>query len=171
VAAFLASLWRLGGRLGRAGYAGRLAVVLALFLLVALAAEYVFGLTLAEETDPGLFREAVPNAAVLLLFYWVLLALAVQRIRDMGFPPLPWIAALIALELLEYALFPRLFAARLPEPLETMTLPGGLLSIAALLWLLFWPGASPDADATASAPSSARPNPARRNDASPRRPA
>lgn len=168
MAAFLASLWSLGGRLGRAAYAGRLAVALLLFLSMLLAAEWLLGLPLADEAEPGLFQEALPNAVAMLLFYWVLLALAVQRIRDMGFAPLPWVAALIALELLEYTIFPRLFAARLPEPLEAMTLPGGLLSIAALLWLLFWPSASPAA-ATAPAPSSARPDSDQRNGASPRR--
>lgn len=161
----LSRLWRLDGKLGRLAFAGHLALACALLLVIAVAAERLLDLTWAEDTDPRLFVEPVPNAAIQALLYWTLLALAVQRIRDTGFPVLPTIAAMAALELLEYAVLPSLTQARLPAPLETMTPLGGALSLASLLFLLLWPGA------TAPAPSSARPDPSRRSDDSPPPPA
>ncbi|WP_210337920.1 hypothetical protein [Bosea sp. 46] len=122
-------------------------------------------MTIAEDADPRLFVEPIPNAAIQALLYWTLLALAVQRIRDTGFPVLPVIAVMAAIELLEYAVLPVLMQARLPAPLETMTPLGGALSLASLLLLLLWPGARD------RAPSSARPDPSRRSDAAPPPPA
>lgn len=158
-------LWRLDGRLGRGAFAGYLLLACALLLVVAVIAERMLGLTWAEDADPRLFVEPIPNAAIQILLYWTLLALAVQRIRDTGFPVLPVIAVMAAIELLEYAVLPVLMQARLPAPLETMTPLGGALSFASLLLLLAWPSARDPA------PSSARPDPSRRNGAAPQPPA
>ncbi|SEM35400.1 hypothetical protein SAMN04515666_110105 [Bosea lupini] len=158
-------LWRLDGRLGRGTFAGYLLLACALLLVVAVIAERLLGLTWAEDADPRLFVEPIPNAAIQILLYWTLLALAIQRIRDTAFPVLPVIAVMAAIELLEYAVLPMLMQARLPAPLETMTPVGGALSIASLLFLLLWPSA------TDRAPSSAQPGPSRRSDAAPPPPA
>lgn len=158
-------LWRLDGRLGRGAFAGYLLLACALLLVIAIVAERLLDLTWAEYADPSLFVEPVPNAAIQALLYWTLLALAVQRIRDTGFPVLPVVAVMAAIELLEYAVLPMLMQARLPAPLETMTPVGGALSIASLLFLLLWPSA------TDRAPSSAPPDPSRRNGVSPPPPA
>lgn len=158
-------LWRLDGRLGRGTFAGYLLLACALLLVVAVIAERLLGLTWAEDADPRLFVEPIPNAAIQVLLYWTLLALAIQRIRDTAFPVLPVIAVMAAIELLEYAVLPMLMQARLPAPLETMTPVGGALSIASLLFLLLWPSA------TDRAPSSAQPGPSRRSDAAPPPPA
>lgn len=158
-------LWRLDGRLGRGAFAAYLLLACLLTLGIAIAAEWLLGLTIAEDDDPRFFVEPVPNAAIQILLYWTLLALAVQRIRDTGFPVLPVIAAIAAIELLEYAVLPTLIEARLPAPLEAMTPLGGALSLASLLLLLLWPGA------TDRAPNSARPDPSQRNGAAPPPPA
>ncbi|WP_439496773.1 DUF805 domain-containing protein [Bosea sp. (in: a-proteobacteria)] len=144
--AFLTSFWRFDGRLARLAYALRFAAALAVFLVVLVLAVEIIGLTPVGTSGPWFFVEPVPNAIVMLLFYWVTIALSAQRIRDMGFPVLPIIAALVVLELLENLVLPHLTEARLPEPLEVMTPLGGILSIAALLWLFVWPsaGARPD---------------------------
>ncbi|PZR85029.1 MAG: hypothetical protein DI537_31670 [Stutzerimonas stutzeri] len=161
----LSRLWRRDGRLGRPAFAGHLALACAMLLAVALAAEQLLDLTWAEDADPRLFVEPVPNAAIQALLYGTLLALSIQRIRDTAFPVLPVIAAMAAIELLEHGVLPSLTQARLPAPLETMTPLGGALSLASLLFLLLWPSAK------APAPSSARPDPSRRSGASPPPPA
>lgn len=132
-------LWRLDGRLGRLAFAGYLLLACALLLVVVLIAERTLGLTWAEDADPRLFVEPIPDTAIQVLLYWTLLALAAQRIRDTGFPVVPVIAVMAAIELLEYAVLPTLIEARLPMPLETMTPLGGALSFASLLFLLLWP--------------------------------
>lgn len=162
---FLASFWRFDGRLARLAYILRCAVVIAFFLALLILAMETFGLTPAESSGPLFFVEPLPNLVFTLLFYWTIIALSTQRVRDMGFPVLPIIAALIALELLENLVLPRLTDARLPAPLEMMTPLGGVLSIVAYLWLLVWPSARDPAA------SSARPDPSRRNGASPPPPA
>lgn len=158
-------LWRLDGRLGRSAFTGYLLLACLLMLSIAIAAERLLGLTIAEDDNPRFFVEPIPNAAIQILLYWTLLALAVQRIRDTGFPVLPVIIAMAAIELLEYAVLPALTQARLPAPLETMTPLGGALSLASLLFLLVWPGTKD------RAPSSAPPDPSRRSGASPPPPA
>lgn len=158
-------LWRLDGRLGRGTFAGYLLLACVLILGIAIAAEWLLGLTMAEDDDPRFFVEPLPNATIQILLYWALLALAVQRIRDAGFPVVPAIAVLAAIELLEYAVLPTLTEARLPAPLETMTPLGGALSFVSLLFLLVWPSARD------RVPSSARPDPSRTSDASPPPPA
>lgn len=163
--AFLAGFWRFDGRLARLAYVLRCVVVIAFFLALLILAAEVFGLTPAETSGPLFFVEPIPNLVVALLFYWTIIALSAQRVRDMGFPVLPIIAALTMLEVLENLVLPRMTDARLPEPLETMTPVGGILSILAYLWLLVWPSAK------AHAPSSAPPDPSRRNGASPPPPA
>ncbi|WP_126110162.1 MULTISPECIES: hypothetical protein [unclassified Bosea (in: a-proteobacteria)] len=156
----LSRLWRLDGRLGRIAFAGYLVLACTLLLVVAVVAAQLLNLTWADDADPRLFVEPLPNAAIQGLLYWTLLAIAAQRIRDTGFPVLPSIAVMAAIELLEYAVLPSLTQARLPAPLETMTPLGGALSLASLLFLLVWPSARD------RAPSSDRPDPSRRNDAS-----
>jgi uncharacterized membrane protein YhaH (DUF805 family) len=143
---FLASFWRFDGRLARLAYALRCVVVIAVSLLLLILAMEVFGLTPAETSGPLFFVEPVPNFIVTLLFYWTVIALSAQRVRDMGFPVLPIVAALTALEGLENLVLPRITEARLPEPLEMMTPVGGILSIAAYLWLLVWPSARARSD-------------------------
>ena len=145
--AFLAGFWRFDGRLARLAYVLRCVVVIAFFLALLILAAEVFGLTPAETSGPLFFVEPIPNLVVALLFYWTI------------------IAALTMLEVLENLVLPRMTDARLPEPLETMTPVGGILSILAYLWLLVWPSAK------AHAPSSAPPDPSRRNGASPPPPA
>lgn len=163
--AFLASFWRFDGRLARLAYALRFIAAAGFFLIVLIVGADVFGLTVAEESDPFFFVELVPNTVLTVLFYWVMVALSAQRVRDMGLPVLPIIAAMVVLELLETFVLPGLTEARLPEPLETMTLPGGIISIASLLWLFIWPSAKD------RVPSSARPGLSRRSDAAPPPPA
>lgn len=163
--AFLASFWRFDGRLARLGYVLRCVVVIAFFLALLILAMEIFDLTPAESSSPLFFVEPTPNLVFMLPFYWTVLALSAQRVRDMGFPVLPIIAALTVLEVLENVVLPRLTESRLPEPLEMMTPVGGILSIIAYLWLLVWPSA------TARAPSSAPPDLSRRNGASPPPPA
>ena len=144
--AFLASFWRFDGRLARLGYTLRCVVVIAVSLALLILAMEAFGLTPAETSGPLFFVEPVPNLVFTLLFYWAIIALSAQRVRDMGFPVLPIIAALTLLELLENLVLPRLTEARLPEPLEMMTPVGGILSIIAYLWLLVWPSAKAGSD-------------------------
>jgi uncharacterized membrane protein YhaH (DUF805 family) len=163
--AFLASFWRFDGRLARLGYLLRCVVVIVFFLALLILGMEIFGLTPAESSGPLFFVEPIPNLVFTLLFYWAVIALSAQRVRDMGFAVLPIIAALIALEVLENFVLPRLTESRLPEPLEMMTPVGGILSIIAYLWLLVWPSARDPA------PSSARPDPSRTSDASPPPPA
>lgn len=147
--AFLTGFWRFDGRLARLAYAWRFAVAIAFFLVLLMLGADVFGLTPAEISDPFFFAEPVPNTILTLLFYWVMIALSAQRVRDMGFPVGPIIAALIALELLENFVLPGMTDARLSAPLETMTPLGGILSIAALLWLFLWPSARAGSDRVA----------------------
>lgn len=144
--AFLASFWRFDGRLARLGYTLRCVLVIAVSLALLILGMEVFGLTPAETSGPLFFVEPVPNFIFTLLFYWTIIALSTQRVRDMGFPVLPIIAALTALELLENFVLPGLTEKRLPEPLEMMTPVGGILSIAAYLWLLVWPSAGARSD-------------------------
>ncbi|WP_436148116.1 DUF805 domain-containing protein [Bosea sp. LjRoot90] len=163
--AFLASFWRFDGRLARLAYALRCVVAIAFFLVLLILGADAFGLTVAEESGAFFFVEPIPNTVLTVLFCWVMFALPAQRVRDMGLPVLPIIAALIALELRENFVLPGMTDARLPAPLEAMTPLGGILSIAALLWLFAWPSARD------RAPNSARPDPSRRNGASPPPPA
>jgi uncharacterized membrane protein YhaH (DUF805 family) len=165
MAAFLAGFWRFDGRLARLGYALRFAVAAGFFLVLLIMGADVFGLTVAEESTVFFFVEPVPNTVLTVLFYWMMVALSVQRVRDMGLPVLPIIAAMVVLELLETLVLPSLTEARLQEPLKTMTPLGGILSIASLVWLFVWPSAKDPA------PSSARPDPSRTSDASPPPPA
>lgn len=162
---FVTNFWHFDGRLARLPYAWRCVVTVVVFVALAVLGAEAVGLTLAEVPGPLFFVEPIPNAALTLLFYWAVMALSAQRLRDMGFPVLPIIAALIALELLEFFVLPDLITMRLPAPFETMTPPYLGLSIVAYLWLLAWPSARD------RAPSSAPPDPSRRNGAAPPPPA
>ncbi|KRE22630.1 hypothetical protein ASE66_25940 [Bosea sp. Root483D1] len=146
VTAFLAGFWRFDGRLARLAYVLRCVAAVVVFMgLMVLGAE-AFGLTLADVPGPLFFVEPIPNAVLTLLFYWAVMALSAQRLRDMGFPVLPIIAALIGLELLEFFVLPDLITMRLPAPSETMTPPYLILSTVAYLWLLVWPSAKAGSD-------------------------
>lgn len=161
--------FRFSGVLNRPGFALHLGIWLAAMLTVALAATSLFDLTVSEAPS-RFWDEPFPDALLQALVLWTLLALGAQRIRDMGFPVLPCLLVLAAIELLETWLLPQFTEARLPAPLEEFTPLGGLLSIVSLAWLLFWPGAEPRRP-TAPIPSSGRPDPSRRSDASPPPPA
>lgn len=150
----LASLFRFEGRLGRRDFAAGALLVFLLTLGLGLLAERMFGLTPTEDEEFGLFRQPLPNALIMLFFYWIVLALSARRVRDIGAPVIPVVVGLAAIELLEWLVLPRLLEPRLPAPFSSMTLPGGLLSLAALLWLLLWPGRSGATDSTADAPRS-----------------
>ncbi|WID97515.1 DUF805 domain-containing protein [Bosea vestrisii] len=157
---FVTNFWRFDGRLSRLAYAWRCVATVVVFVALLVLGAEAFGLTPAEVPGPLFFVEPIPNAILTLLFYWAVMALSAQRLRDMGFPVLPIIAALIGLELLENFVLPRLTNARLPDPLDMATPVGGILLIVAYLWLLVWPSA------TDPAPSSDPPDPSRRNGAS-----
>ncbi|MCV9936130.1 DUF805 domain-containing protein [Boseaceae bacterium BT-24-1] len=150
MAGFLTSFWRFDGRLARLAYAWRCVVTVVVFVALTVLGAGAFGLTLAEAPGPLFFVEPIPNAALTLLFYWAVMALSAQRVRDMGFPVLPIIAALVGLELLEFLVLPDLIAMRLPAPFETTTPPYLVLSIVAYLWLLVWPSARAGSDQVGS---------------------
>lgn len=161
---FLTSFWRFDGCLSRRGYALRFITLIVAFLALLELGTEVFGLTQAEASSLLVFVEPIPGTVLALLFYWVSLALSAQRLRDMGFPVLPIIAALITFDGLENFVLRHLTEARLPV-LDVMTPVGGVLSIATSLWLLVWPSA------TTPAPNSAPPDPSRRSGAFPQPPA
>jgi len=131
VEAFLTGFWRFDGRLARLAYAWRCVVTVVVFVALAVLGLEAFGLTFVETPGPLFFVEPIPNAVLTLLFFWAVMALSAQRLRDMGFPVLPIIAALIGLELLEFFVLPDLITMRLPEPFETGTPPYLILSLAA----------------------------------------
>lgn len=164
----LLRFFRFTGRLGRPGLALHIVVWLAAMLALMLAATEVFDLTISDAAG-RFWDEAVPNALLMVLLYWTVMALSAQRLRDMGFRPLPFLVLFAAVDFLETWVLPQLTETRLPAPLEMFTPLGGLLSLASVAWLLFWPSAAPPS--TEPVPSSGRPDPGRRNDASPPPPA
>lgn len=127
------------GRLGRLGFTLCLLGLILVALVAMLTLTEDLGLTISD-TDGRLWDEPAADLTVVLPLYAVLIALTARRVRDIGWPVLPVLPGLTAIDLAEWFVLPRMTETRLPAPLDMFSPPGGVLSIAAMLWLLPWPG-------------------------------
>jgi uncharacterized membrane protein YhaH (DUF805 family) len=137
----LATLFSFRGRLNRRAFFGWW--VLAHVLLVFAIAIPAIAAALLAKDAPVPARQAFVIVAVLhaVLWFWIVCCLQVKRLRDIGLPPLPVIAAVYAICLVDILVLAKLASLRFIWPFSHSTPIGGFINAAYLLVLLFWPSA------------------------------
>jgi uncharacterized membrane protein YhaH (DUF805 family) len=160
----LAKLFSFRGRLTRLEFLGWsvAAILLLVVITVVLVAASVIG---AKELGAGVGAGAlglIMGLAMAIAYIWCGLALAAKRIRDIGWSPLIVITSLILFEIIDMVILTRLIPVRYLWPLDQHTIVGGVVNLAYLGALLFWPSqdtdASPAEPSARTAPSAPRPS-------------
>lgn len=148
--AMLGMIFGLNARIGRLKFFFGSIVLGIVTTILAFFVAYSLYHAAASGRVPHSLGEAGWPALALAGFYLVAtFMLTSMRIRDIGWDPVCIVSAWIALSALDYAL-----ASKLPdlslEPRHHGTIIGGLVNLAVVLVLTFWPGSGQPSESSAS---------------------
>jgi uncharacterized membrane protein YhaH (DUF805 family) len=153
----LDKLFSFRGRLSRLQFLGwtiALAVIFTVGTVVLVTTGVVSGQMLHARSSPGAIGLAA-GLAMLILYLWSGLALQVKRIRDIGLSPLLVIVGLMIFSFIDGLILSRYLHFRL-WPFQHQATISGLVNLAFMGMLLFWPGEGDD-DAPRAAPRDVAP--------------
>jgi uncharacterized membrane protein YhaH (DUF805 family) len=146
-AIMLANLFSFHGRMARLEFLGwSIASLATVFVTTAIL---VFGGILgAKGLHAGKAQAMVLvfilSAVMFVMAMWSSLAICAKRIRDMGLSPLVVLGVLIVFDIVDALVLTRYTSARFFWPFAQYTMVGGIVNVAALAAMLFWPGQGED---------------------------
>lgn len=158
------------GNLGRLAYLGYMLLAVACGILVCLAllvVEFILALISEATTFDPRLSAYVSIVVAMTTIAWISLSVTTARIRNAGYPPLPFVGGYMILILLDFFVITQLTDLRFFYPFQDYTPIGGLSSIAFYLIAFCWPPKNepekPDLPAlpAATAPAAATPRPSR----------
>jgi uncharacterized membrane protein YhaH (DUF805 family) len=139
----LDKLFSFRGRLARLEFLGwSLAAGVIFVVLVVALVGVVTGEMLSARSNPG-FGVVVVAIGIGIFYFWCGFALQAKRIRDIGLSPLMVIVGLFLFDFFDALVLSRIFHFKL-WPHSPNTGIAGLVNLAYIGMLLFWPGESGD---------------------------
>lgn len=130
------------GRLGRLAFFGWTlvgALIVFATALIWLVIGAVCAILLPSGTEAPRAMGIAMGASALIVGTWTTLALQAKRLRDLGLKPMLWIVGAWAAMLADYLLLAPLTDVRFFPPFDRQTPLGGLVGLAYMIALFFWP--------------------------------